>query len=88
MNGWNRNEIRVQATHDDDDAHFEWTNDGSDTYLTLRGPGGELAEGEFDVAIPRNLARLSIVGEEIEVAIEGVLSALTLHTGDGTCTVN
>lgn len=81
---WNRQSVRVQATHDDD-TRVDVENRGSGVWLRGRSRYGP-AEVDYQITVPADMS-LEISAHEGDVTIEGTRGEVQVSSVEGTITV-
>ena len=82
VSGWDRDEMRVQATYDEDEGRLDIRQSGGTIHVSTKGEWGEPVYGELELSVPRGIA-LEITGVSVEVDIEGSAGSVSVSTAEG-----
>ena len=82
VTGWGRDEMRVQATYDEDEGRLDIRQSGGTIHVSTKGEWGEPVYGELEISVPRGIA-LEITGVSVEVGIEGSAGSVSVSTAEG-----
>jgi DUF4097 and DUF4098 domain-containing protein YvlB len=81
VTGWDRAEMRIVATYDDEGRLDIRQSDGA-VQLSAKGEWGEPAYAEFEISAPRGMA-LEISGADLDVTIDGAAGDVSVNTVEG-----
>jgi DUF4097 and DUF4098 domain-containing protein YvlB len=82
ITGWNRDEMRVIATYDEDEGQLDIRQSGGTIHVAAKGEWGEPVYGELELSVPRGMA-IEMIGVSLEVSIEGSAGDVTVSTVEG-----
>jgi len=83
VTGWDRDEMRVIATYDEDEGQLDIRQSGGTIHVAAKGEWGEPVYGELELSVPRGMA-IEMTGVSLEVTIEGSAGDVTVSTADGS----
>ena len=70
ITGWDRGEMRVIATYDEDEGQLDIRQSGGTIHVAAKGEWGEPVYGELELSVPRGIA-IEMTGISLAVSIEG-----------------
>ncbi|MCL7959011.1 MAG: DUF4097 domain-containing protein [marine benthic group bacterium] len=82
VTGWDRDEMRVQASYDEDEGRLDIRQSGGTIHVSTKGEWGEPVYGELALSVPRSIA-LEITGVSLEVGIERSAGSVSVSTAEG-----
>jgi len=82
ITGWNRGEMRVIATYDEDEGQLDIRQSGGTIHVAAKGEWGEPVYGELELSVPRGIA-IEMTGVSLAVSIEGSAGDVTVSTVEG-----
>lgn len=82
VTGWDRSEMRVQATYDEDEGRLDIRQSGGTIHVATKGEWGEPVYGELELSVPGGIA-LEITGVSLEVGIERSAGSVSVSTAEG-----
>ena len=82
VSGWDRNEMRVQATYDEDEGRLDIRQSGGTIHVSAKGERRKPVYAELELSVPRGIA-LEITGVSLEVGIEGSAGSVSVSTAEG-----
>ena len=82
ITGWDRGEMRVIATYDEDEGQLDIRQSGGTIHVAAKGEWGEPVYGELELSVPRGIA-IEMTGISLAVSIEGSAGDVTVSTVEG-----